>query len=163
MKVLLAQLAITITTKRRLGTVASLYDLEQVILNDGPRANKLQSNVLKSILAETSPAPKDADADTNAETEATPTPKYKYAVTSTVIQNLDPPNTNSTGTSTTEDAAEHATNGDVTQAPTSGRRGMHSATGAYWNNSTDGMWTYKWDGADKRGCDVVLSVIWMQS
>lgn len=38
---------------------------------------------------------------------------------------------------------------------------MHSATGAYWNNETDGIWTYKWDGVDKSGCDVVISVIWV--
>jgi len=38
---------------------------------------------------------------------------------------------------------------------------MHSATGAYWNNETDGMWSFKYEGGDKRGMDVVVSIIWV--
>ena len=45
--------------------------------------------------------------------------------------------------------------------PEKGRRGMHSATGAYWNNETDGMWSYKWEGGQGKGMDVVISVIWV--
>ena len=26
-----------------------------------------------------------------------------------------------------------------------GRRGMHSACGAYWNNERDGMWSFKYE------------------
>jgi hypothetical protein len=37
---------------------------------------------------------------------------------------------------------------------------MHSATGGYWNEKTDGMWSFKWDGEGK-GLDVVLMVIWI--
>lgn len=49
-----------------------------------------------------------------------------------------------------------------TQQPTKGRRGMHSATGAYWDQSTDGMFSYKWEGAAKgKGLDVVVSVMWV--
>lgn len=39
-----------------------------------------------------------------------------------------------------------------------GRRGMHSACGAYWNNEKDGMWSYKYE---TKGMDVVISVIWI--
>ena len=46
-----------------------------------------------------------------------------------------------------------------------GKRGMHSASGAYWNNERDGMWSCKWDGegpeAGGRGFDVVVSVVWV--
>jgi dynein light chain Tctex-type 1 len=42
-----------------------------------------------------------------------------------------------------------------------GRRGMHSATGAYWNNEKDGMWSFKYEEAAGRGMDVVVSVIWI--
>lgn len=45
--------------------------------------------------------------------------------------------------------------------PGRGRRGMHSATGAYWNEETDGMWSFKWEGGEGRGMDVVVSVIWV--
>ena len=38
------------------------------------------------------------------------------------------------------------------------RRGMHSATGAYWNNAKDGQWSRKVEG---KGFDVVISVIWI--
>lgn len=38
---------------------------------------------------------------------------------------------------------------------------MHSAAGAYWNNEKDGMWSYKYDGGEKRGMDVVVMVMWV--
>jgi hypothetical protein len=44
---------------------------------------------------------------------------------------------------------------------TAGRRGMHSAAGAYWNNEKDGMWSYKYEGGDVRGMDVVIMVMWV--
>lgn len=45
--------------------------------------------------------------------------------------------------------------------PHVGRRGMHSATGAYWNERTDGMWSFKYEGGENKGLDVVISVIWI--
>jgi hypothetical protein len=42
-----------------------------------------------------------------------------------------------------------------------GRRGMHSATGAYWNNEKDGMWSFKYEEAAGKGMDVVISVTWI--
>ena len=41
-----------------------------------------------------------------------------------------------------------------------GKRGMHSATGAFWNNERDGMWSHKYEEEGK-GFDVVISVIWI--
>jgi len=38
---------------------------------------------------------------------------------------------------------------------------MHSATGAYWNNETDGMWSWKYEGGEAKGMDVVVSIIWI--
>lgn len=38
---------------------------------------------------------------------------------------------------------------------------MHSATGAYWNEETDGMWSYKYDGGEAKGLDVVIMLIWI--
>ncbi|KAI9722452.1 MAG: hypothetical protein M1835_003958, partial [Candelina submexicana] len=46
-------------------------------------------------------------------------------------------------------------------AQSSGRRGMHSATGAYWNNERDGMWNFKYEAIENRGLDVVVSIIWI--
>jgi hypothetical protein len=38
---------------------------------------------------------------------------------------------------------------------------MHSATGAYWNEKTDGMWSFKYEGGESKSLDVVISVIWI--
>jgi hypothetical protein len=73
----------------------------------------------------------------------------------------------STGTSTTEESKEPATAEPASTAtatdgkPHVGRRGMHSASGAYWNEETDGMWSYKYEGGDAKGMDVVIMLIWV--
>lgn len=38
---------------------------------------------------------------------------------------------------------------------------MHSATGAYWDEKKDGMWTFKYDGGEGKGLDVVVMLIWI--
>ncbi|KAI9806212.1 MAG: hypothetical protein M1825_006327 [Sarcosagium campestre] len=63
------------------------------------------------------------------------TPSYKFAVNSTIIQHLP--------------------------GVAGGRRGMHSASGAFWNNEKDGMWNYKYDGGEDKGLDIVVSVLWI--
>ena len=72
-------------------------------------------------------------------------PQFKYVVNSTIIQHA-------TASSSTADD-------DVKK--TSGRRGMHAASGAYWNNEKDGMWSFKYPGADSKGLDVVVGIIWV--
>ena len=37
---------------------------------------------------------------------------------------------------------------------------MHTASGAYWDVTRDGMWTFKFPGAEQKGMDLVLSVVW---
>lgn len=59
----------------------------------------------------------------------------------------------------TSDVKTEATGTDG--KPHVGRRGMHSATGAYWNEKTDGMWSFKYEGGENKGLDVVISVIWI--
>ncbi|TKA64760.1 hypothetical protein B0A49_07971 [Cryomyces minteri] len=64
------------------------------------------------------------------------------------------------------DPQQPATNPDTeTSHPSSksrvGRRGMHSATGAYWDNERDGMWSFKYEGGEAKGMDVVISLIWV--
>ncbi|ORX98544.1 Tctex-1 [Clohesyomyces aquaticus] len=66
-------------------------------------------------------------------------PPYKYIVNSTIIQHI----------------------GSSPEGTTGGRRGMHSAVGAYWNNEKDGTWTYKWKDAEKKGMDIVISLTWV--
>ena len=46
--------------------------------------------------------------------------------------------------------------------PHVGRRGMHCAQGAFWNDKTDGMWSYKYEGGGGKGMDVVIMVVWIQ-
>lgn len=67
---------------------------------------------------------------------------YKFVVNSTIIQHgvasVDP----STGRG-------------------GGRRGMHAASGAYWNNEKDGMWSFKYEAAQGKGLDVIVGIVWI--
>jgi len=120
------------------------------------------NSILRSLISESSPTGG--------------SPSYKYAVNSTIIQHLVPtsslnrakaaqesslPTTESTQAPviSTSDAEKGATGTDG--KPHVGRRGMHSATGAYWNEKTDGMWSFKYEGGENKGLDVVISVIWI--
>ncbi|KAL8857302.1 MAG: hypothetical protein Q9178_006068 [Gyalolechia marmorata] len=80
-------------------------------------------------------------------------PEYKFAVTSTVIQHTTPPQPTSDDTLRLDGADQ--------QNSSIGRRGMHSASGAYWNNEKDGMWNWKYIQGEKKGFDVILSIIWI--
>ena len=71
------------------------------------------------------------------ETSSDRPPPYKFIVNTTIIQHLLPG----------EDG--------------SGKRGMHAASSAYWNNDKDGMWSYKWAGAEDKGIEVVVMVTWI--
>ncbi|MCJ1389193.1 hypothetical protein MMC18_002048 [Xylographa bjoerkii] len=89
---------------------------------------------------------------------------YKFVVTSTIVQNIMPSKTQSAGTSTAsnvEDGAGLDGSNVVDAKASGGKRGMHSASGAYWNKEKDGSWSYKFDGGDVREFDVVITVIWV--
>lgn len=120
----------------------------------------LQNSILRSLISESSPAGG--------------SPSYKYAVNSTIIQHLVPtsalnkPKTPTSSVKSGEAGDEKITTSDMKTEATStdgkphvGRRGMHSATGAYWNEKTDGMWSFKYEGGESKGLDVVISVIWI--
>ncbi|KAK5091743.1 hypothetical protein LTR05_001928 [Lithohypha guttulata] len=70
--------------------------------------------------------------------------KWKFVVNSTIIQHKS-------NTVTQENGSKSS----------GGRRGMHSAAGAYWNNAKDGMWSFKYEAAEKLGLDVVVGVVWI--
>ncbi|KAK7511184.1 Tctex-1 [Phyllosticta citricarpa] len=97
------------------------------------------NSILKSLISETSTGPNNQ-------------PPFKYAINSTIIQHA-PTFSRTADSDSTEDAA--ASLAKV------GRRGMHSAAGAYWNNEKDGMWSYKYEGGDKKGLDVVINIMWI--
>ncbi|KAH9820924.1 cytoplasmic dynein light chain [Teratosphaeria destructans] len=63
--------------------------------------------------------------------------KYKFIINSTIVQHNE------------------------TKEAGSARRGMHAASGAYWNNDKDGMWSHKYAAAEQKGMDVVISVVWV--
>jgi hypothetical protein len=126
-----------------------------------PNIKPLQNSILRSLISESSPAGG--------------SPPFKYAVNSTIIQHLVPTSTlnkvksvqGSSIPSAEKDDAKISTSDVKTEAtstdgkPHVGRRGMHSATGAYWNEKTDGMWSFKYEGGENKGLDVVISVIWV--
>ncbi|KAI0395453.1 Tctex-1 [Xylariaceae sp. FL0594] len=104
-------------------------------------------------------------------TPGTSAPTFKYVVNSTIVQHLVPtsalnkpkggsdsrPDEPNVSTSTDGPPSAVATDGK----PHVGRRGMHSATQAFWNEKTDGMWSFKYDGGEGKGMDIVISVIWI--
>jgi hypothetical protein len=111
-----------------------------------------KNSILKSLISESSPAGG--------------SPSYKYAVNSTIIQHLVPTSALNRAKATQESSIAKTETSDVKNEATGidgkphvGRRGMHSATGAYWNEKTDGMWSFKYEGGENKGLDVVISVI----
>ncbi|KFY19365.1 hypothetical protein V493_07993 [Pseudogymnoascus sp. VKM F-4281 (FW-2241)] len=100
--------------------------------------------ILKSLISESTPP-------------TATQPAFKFAVNSTIIQHLVP--TSSLGKSSSSGVKKEEGDAKEASAEQAGRRGMNSSTGAYWNEATDGMWSFKFEGG--RGLDVVISVIWV--
>lgn len=96
--------------------------------------------MLKAVMSEATP-------------EGAAAPAYKFAINSTIVQHVIP-------TSQLNKPAAPSSEEGASKKGQAGRRGMHSATGGYWNEKTDGMWSFKWDG-EAKGMDVVLMVIWI--
>ncbi len=86
-------------------------------------------------------------------------PTYKFAINSTIVQHVVPNSqmNKATGPAAADDEAQSSATEKKGQA---GRRGMHSATGGFWNEKTDGMWSFKY-GGESKGLDVVLMLIWI--
>ena len=101
-----------------------------------------------------------------SESSTSESAKYKFAVNSTIIQHLSDPRPEGTeaGTQTEgegTDVAEEGVSMGTDDVKKVGRRGMHSASGAYWNNERDGMWSHKYEGGEGKGMDIVISVMWI--
>ena len=92
-----------------------------------------QQYILKTLISKTSHNTETASTDSPAQ------PAYKYIANSTVIQHIGSPS----------EPEKH------------GRRGMHSAVGAFWNNEKDGTYSYKWEAAEKKGMDIVITITWI--
>ncbi|KAA8652183.1 hypothetical protein EYZ11_000488 [Aspergillus tanneri] len=101
-------------------------------LKVGDWNSQIINGILKALIAATSPS------------SSSTSPPYRFTVNSTIVQQ---------GLIDKSVAAGGA-------ASNAGKRGMHSASGAFWDVKRDGMWTFKYPGADERGLDVVVSVTW---
>ncbi|PWW78710.1 hypothetical protein C7212DRAFT_275071 [Tuber magnatum] len=161
---------------KQIANDACFAALEKVEVYDHSRTegwnNTIISHILRALISESTPT--GAGPGSSA---------YKFSVNSTIIQHMAQRNFNhqtaSTSTSsppvatTSQDpatlvssaaAASAGVGSELTSGRASnentgvGRRGMHSACGAYWNNEKDGMWSFKYE---TRGLDVVISVIWI--
>ncbi|KAL2758149.1 hypothetical protein ACRALDRAFT_2040411 [Sodiomyces alcalophilus JCM 7366] len=120
--------------------------------------NTIISSILKAVISEATPA--------NGSS-----PGFKFACNSTIIQHLVPTSAlnKSKGSDAAAEEAKISTSEDTSSStatatdgkPHVGRRGMHSATGAYWDEAKDGMWSFKYDGGDSKGMDVVIMLIWV--
>lgn len=117
------------------------------------------NSILKALISESTPSGSNSSQG----------PAHKFVVNSTIVQHLVPTSAlnkpkggsdskaDDSHISTSDDNAPVSTDGK----PHVGRRGMHSATQAFWNEKTDGMWSFKYDGGEGKGMDVVVSVIWI--
>ncbi|EER45300.1 dynein light chain [Histoplasma capsulatum H143] len=95
-------------------------------------------SLLQSLIEATTPDHPDDDA----ETDNPQPPPYRFNVNCTIIQQgVTAPDT--------PESREKV-----------GKRGMHSASGAYWDVSRDGMWTFKYPNAEDKGLDLVLNIVW---
>ena len=113
------------------------------------------NSILKALISESTSASESSS-------------KYKFAVNSTIIQHLSDPRSEGTeaGTQTEGKGLFGGTGEDGVsmgddQEKKVGRRGMHSASGAYWNNDKDGMWSHKYEGGESKGMDIVVSILWI--
>ncbi|KAJ2903561.1 dynein light chain [Zalerion maritima] len=111
------------------------------------------NSILKSVISEATP-------------EGAKAPSYKFSVNSTIVQHLVPTSQlNKAKGIDAQSESTHIQTSDTPQGtdgkPHVGRRGMHSAAGAYWNEKTDGMWSFKYDGGEGKGMDVVIMLIWI--
>ncbi|KAI1446270.1 Tctex-1 [Annulohypoxylon stygium] len=126
------------------------------ISNSANASCQRQNSILRAVISESTPS-------------SSQTPAHKFVVNSTIVQHLVPtsalnkPKGGSEAKadgpliSTSDGGSATATDGK----PHVGRRGMHSATQAFWNEKTDGMWSFKYDGGEGKGMDVVISIIWI--
>lgn len=94
--------------------------------------NAIIGNVLQQLISESQ----------SPEEKGQP-PQYKFIVNTTIVQHLSDP-------AGVEPGSKKV-----------GRRGMHSASGAFWNNEKDGMWSYKYEGGEGKGMDIVVCVMWV--
>lgn len=50
---------------------------------------------------------------------------------------------------------------DESPVITGSKRGVHCATGGYWNLETDGFWTHKYAAQERLGLDVIVNILWV--
>ncbi|PLB35873.1 dynein light chain Tctex-type family protein [Aspergillus candidus] len=93
--------------------------------------SQIINTILKALITATTPSAEAA-------------PPFRFTVNSTIVQ---------------QGLIDKSAAADGSPSNT-GKRGMHSASGAYWDVNRDGMWTFKYPGAEERGLDVVISVTW---
>ncbi|KAL1995007.1 hypothetical protein VTN49DRAFT_1194 [Thermomyces lanuginosus] len=107
--------------------------LKDVTKYDHSQVASWNSQIINSVL-------KALIAATTPEDKPGSSPPYRFTVNSTIVQQgfVD----------------KDSSSGDI------GRRGLHSAAGAYWDVNRDGMWTFKYPGGEERGLDVVVTVTW---
>jgi len=149
---------VTFTRLKQIATDACNAAIGSVDYYDHTKTEQWNSviinSILKAVISEATPAGASA-------------PSYKFSVNSTIVQHLVPTsvlNKSRAGTTTAEEPSISASSDQATATdgkPHVGRRGMHSAAGAFWNEKTDGMWSFKYDGGESKGMDVVIMVIWI--
>ncbi|KAI5783254.1 Tctex-1 [Pyronema domesticum] len=128
---------------------ACTFTLEKVEAYDHSRCeawnSQIINHILRALISESTPS-------TPSEPTSSTQPTWKFAVTSTIIQHLAPRRAGGS------EGGAVLVDGKTEARSNVGRRGMHCASGAYWNNERDGQWSHKYQA---KGMDVVINVIWI--
>jgi hypothetical protein len=137
--------------------------------------NAIINRILQALISETTAAAAAEAQASFSDPADIEGGRYKFAVNSTIIQHLSEPSEVRGGDGGAIDGGASEVKreegegevkleggeGAAGEPRKVGRRGMHSASGAYWNNERDGMWSFKYEGGESKGMDIVVSVMWI--
>ncbi|EAS31633.3 uncharacterized protein CIMG_07112 [Coccidioides immitis RS] len=135
----------------RIAAEACDATLEGVSSYDHEKVGQWSSQIINKILQSLISATTSTGSTSSPSPSESKQPSYRFTVNCTVIQQG------------LTDAQSSDSNPGANSVEVAGRRGMHSASGAYWDIKRDGMWTYKYPNGIEKGLDLVLNVVWFGS
>ncbi|EEP80943.1 conserved hypothetical protein [Uncinocarpus reesii 1704] len=135
----------------RIATEACDTALEGVSSYDHDQVGQWSSQIINKILQSLISATTSNDSTSSPSPSDPKQPSFRFTVNCTIIQQG------------LTDPVPSGSSPDPSSREATGRRGMHAASGAYWDVKRDGMWTYKYTNGMEKGLDLVLNIVWFGS
>ncbi|KAL5614322.1 hypothetical protein BROUX41_004428 [Berkeleyomyces rouxiae] len=117
---------------------------------DHPKTAEWNNTIINTIL--------EACIDETKNIKKANSPRYKFVCNSSIVQHTAPSEDEDDDDDETEESAEPK---EKEFKASGARRGMHSATAAFWDDAQDGMWSFKYDGAASKGLDIIIMLVWV--